>query len=49
MTRWLRVMVEARISGKTRMVRKARVASYTRRVGIIRSTRINSTNLLKPE
>jgi len=42
-------MVEARISGKTRMVRKARVTSSPRRVKIIRSTKIYSTNLLKPE
>ncbi len=43
MTRLVRVMVEARISGKTRMGRKVRVASSPRRVRIIRRTRINST------
>ena len=48
-TRWLRVMVEARITGKARITRMALRTSSPRRVGIIWRTRINSTNLLKPE
>ena len=43
MTRLVRVMVEARISGKTRMARKARVTRSPRRVRIIWGTKINST------
>ena len=43
------MIVEARITGKARITRMALRTSSPRRVRIIRSTRINSTNLLKPE
>ena len=42
-TRWLRVIVEARIAGKARIIGMALRTSCTQRVRIIRRTRINST------
>ena len=42
-------MVEARAAGKARIIGMALRTSCTRRVRIIWRTRINSTNLLKPE